>query len=259
MQLSTQTVIPSHTGQLHHPTQPTAQLLSRPPQHLHCFATQKVKASTLANYNNATKHLTSWWTARKQQVIQQYPHLRLSAPTWQLTPTLFVNFLVDLYASGRAYATANECRSALALHLATTPIPKHQWLTESPLVKMALKSYQKRAQPGQRRFPIRGYILHPIARAFFHLYPTTTAQYLTLALYLSYYCLLRVNELCHLHWHHLQWISNHLSLYLGATKGDQQALHPHLETTQPCLIQMIAYLYKHQQPDPITLIPFTPS
>ena len=167
---------------------------------------------------------------------------------------------MDMYAAGRSYSQVNQARSALALHLSTTSIPKPQWITQSPLVKATLKAYYRNTGPARKRFPIRGYILHHIAHQFFLLYPTTTAQLLTLALYTSYYCLLRVSELCALIWQHLAWVATHLSLYLGVTKGDQQAKHPYLTVTEPSLLHMLSHIQTTTHPNPLhPVIPYTPA
>ena len=172
-------------------------LHTRPLKQIQAFALHKDKPSTIKAYNTATKHLTRWWNDRKREAITTNPTLRHTSPTWQLTPPLLANWIMDMYAAGRSYSQVNQARSALALHLSTTSIPKHQWITQSPLVKATLKAYYRNTGPARKRFPIRGYILHHIAHQFFLLYPSTTAQLLTLALYTSYYCLLRVSELVH--------------------------------------------------------------
>ena len=99
-----------------------------------------------------------------------------------------------------------------------------------------------------------------VAHMFFTLYPYETAQYLTLALYLSYYCLLRVSELCALLWQHLNWVAQHLTLYLGITKGDQQARNPYVNTKEPSLLKIITHIHSIHNPNPLTpVIPFTPA
>jgi len=237
-----------------------AALYTRPRLQVQTFALNKDKLSTLKSYNSATKHLTRWWTDRKKEAILHYPPYRMVAHQWNLTTELFANWILDMYAAGRSYSQVNQCRSALALHFATSNLPKEQWLTKSPLVKATLKAFYRNAVPGRKRFPIRGYILHPIAQAFFQLYPQDTAQLLTLALYMSYYCLLRVNELCSLQWQHMSWPAQHLSLYLGVTKGDQQARHPYYNTKEPSLLRMLTHIAAHCHPDPMQpVIPLSPA
>ena len=163
------------------------------------FLKQKVKDDTHTKYLSAAKHLFRWWNLRIHQL--HYPHLSARYES-QLTPLLFTNFLSDLQDSGKGYSTANHIRCYLALHQQASQTPLQDITTKSPTVKAALKAYKASTLHNKtRRFPIREYILPAIAAQIKHTFHTHPLQatLLILALYLSYYCMLRVSELMHPH------------------------------------------------------------
>ena len=163
--------------------------------------------------------------------------------------------------SGLGYSTANHARCGLVLMYRTsTTLPRSLWITECPLVKTVLTAYERHATPGARRFPLRGYILKPLAIAFHHLYPPEWARIFIIALYLSYWCLLRSGETTTLTWRDAHWAGTHLSLALGITKGDPTGSHPAYQTTAPLLIRLLTHQHHHCQPHPQDhIIPCSPT
>ena len=157
-------------------------------------------------------------------------------------------------------STANHIRSSIALYFNSSLIPPSEWTHLSPMVKAVLKAYKAKRPQTQRCFPLRAYILHPLAQAFFTLYEPPVAKLLTLALYLTYQCFLRVSELTSLTWAHASWATQHLTLFLGCTKNDPQGLHPNYTTEAPQLAHMLAHVHQTvaNNPHPDSpIIPFT--
>ena len=201
-------------------------------------------------YRQATKHLLRWWSA----LLPALP------PNHTLTAQCLAQFLVDLYRGGHGYSTANQVRSGLVLmYRTTTTIPRPNWITESPLVKAVLTAYERSATPGVRRFPLRGYILRALAIAFRQIYPPEWARVFIVALYLSYWCLLRSGEVTGITWGDALWAGIHLTLALGITKGDPTGSHPPYRTKAPLLIRLLAHQHTHLKPHPqARIVPCSP-
>jgi integrase len=177
-----------------------------------------------------------------------------------LTPLLFINFLSDLYHSGRGYTTANHCRSALATYQNANNTPFHLIITNHKGVKQSLAAYQAHATAGPKRFPIRAYALPLLATAIMDLFPNHPlhAKLIILAIYLSYLCMLRISELLQLTWFDASWAATHLTLHLGATKGDPTGQTPNHSIQAPQLIHMLTHLHQLIKPKSTEpLIPFT--
>ena len=84
------------------------------------------------------------------------------------------------------------------------------------------------------------------------------AKYLTLALYLTYQCYVRMSELLSLQWGHASWATQHLSLYLGHTKNDPHGLNPNYTTTSPQLAHMLGHVYQYVANSPPLDTPIIP-